>query len=117
MTYCRMNEKFELKLTAVVADEKIHLTLQKTQNEISRWVIDTREQAIREALIRLGWTPPPVLCSEGPNEIEQMRTLYNELLFAVVCKFEGETRHETALRYIRDRENDRSVEMEKSKNP
>jgi len=30
---------------------------------------------------------------------------YNELLMAVESKFPGETRHQTALRYIRDREN------------
>jgi hypothetical protein len=24
-----------------------------------KWVIDTRDQAVREALIKLGWTPPP----------------------------------------------------------
>jgi RNase P subunit RPR2 len=30
---------------------------------------------------------------------------YHELLFAVSKKFEGEDRHETALRYIREREN------------
>ena len=30
---------------------------------------------------------------------------YEELLFAVAQKHEGETRHETALRYIREREN------------
>lgn len=29
---------------------------------------------------------------------------YNELLYAVAKKYPGETRHETALRYIRERE-------------
>lgn len=24
-----------------------------------KWVIDTRDQAVRAALIKLGWTPPP----------------------------------------------------------
>ena len=31
--------------------------------------------------------------------------LYQELIMAVAKKFPGETRHETALRYIRQREN------------
>jgi hypothetical protein len=26
--------------------------------ELSRWVCDTREDAIKQALISLGWTPP-----------------------------------------------------------
>lgn len=30
--------------------------------------------------------------------------LYNELLFAVARKWPGETRHQTALRYIQERE-------------
>jgi hypothetical protein len=27
--------------------------------EVTRWVMNTREHAIREALIAMGWTPPP----------------------------------------------------------
>jgi len=38
------------------------------------------------------------------RESERFRGLYNELLFAVARIYEGETRHETALRYIRERE-------------
>lgn len=34
------------------------------------------------------------------------RALYEELLMAVQKKFDGETRHETALRYIRERESE-----------
>ncbi len=33
-----------------------------------------------------------------------LRELYNELIMAVEKKHEGETRHQTALRYIRERE-------------
>ena len=33
-------------------------------------------------------------------ELERLRELYNELIFAVATKHPGETRHETALRYI-----------------
>jgi DeoR/GlpR family transcriptional regulator of sugar metabolism len=39
------------------------------------------------------------------REVDRLRILYNELLDAVVSKHDGETRHETALRYIREREN------------
>ena len=38
------------------------------------------------------------------REAESLQTRYHELLFAVASKHEGETRHETALRYIRERE-------------
>ena len=33
-------------------DEYNHVT------RLSRWVVDVKEKAIRDALIRLGWTPP-----------------------------------------------------------
>ena len=39
------------------------------------------------------------------NELECEKTKYNELLYAVARKFDGETRHETALRYINEAEN------------
>ena len=38
------------------------------------------------------------------SEAEKWRPLYHELLWAVGSKYEGESRHETALRYIRERE-------------
>lgn len=43
---------------------------------------------------------------ESPDS-EHLRTLtlYNELIYAVGMKHKDETRHETALRYIREREN------------
>lgn len=50
-----------------------------------------------------------------PSEINQrpirnVHDLYCELLFAVAYKYEGETRHETALRYIREKEAIREAE-------
>jgi hypothetical protein len=38
------------------------------------------------------------------DELRHVREQYQELLFAVARKFEGESRHATALRYIRERE-------------
>lgn len=49
-------------------------------------------------------------CSYVPNhatalkELEEYKKLYNELIFEVCNKWPGETRHETAKRYIRERE-------------
>jgi hypothetical protein len=38
------------------------------------------------------------------NELSRLRGLYEELLFAVGNKYPGETRHQTALRYIQQAE-------------
>ena len=38
------------------------------------------------------------------EELSRLRMLYDELLMAVGNKYPGETRHETALRYIRTAE-------------
>ena len=38
------------------------------------------------------------------QEIEEIERKYDELIFGVARKFEGETRHETALRYIKEAE-------------
>jgi len=37
-------------------------------------------------------------------QVAELRKLYEELLYAVACKFPGETRHQTALRYINNAE-------------
>jgi hypothetical protein len=39
----------------------------------------------------------------------ELHTLYNELIMAVQAKHANETRHQTALRYIREREEMRSI--------
>lgn len=39
------------------------------------------------------------------KEVESIHEKHNEILMAVNNKYEGETRHETALRYIQEREN------------
>jgi hypothetical protein len=38
------------------------------------------------------------------RRLEEVEALYKELLFAVEAKFPDETRHQTALRYLKDRE-------------
>lgn len=53
--------------TDSLKDGRIFQTLKAVQGEepreeiatvIGRWVSDTREKAIKKALIELGWTPP-----------------------------------------------------------
>lgn len=48
-----------------------------------------------------------VAAYDTPEEhelLDRVRKLYNELLYAVARKYPGETRHQTALRYIQQAE-------------
>ena len=56
-----MNEKLDYSVTVHIdfASEKLEVELRRATELLSRTIIDTRERAIREALMRLGWTPPP----------------------------------------------------------
>lgn len=49
-------------------DGTIDMELRKATTRLGKWVIDTRDAAIREKLIQMGWTPPekkPFLCCGG----------------------------------------------------
>ena len=41
--------------------------------------------------------------------MDELRSKYEELIMAVASKYEGESRHETALRYIQERESRQNV--------
>ena len=43
------------------------------------------------------------------KQLHEIDRKYDELIMAVQSKFPGETRHETALRYIKDREHGQVV--------
>jgi len=43
-------------------------------------------------------------CREKDRQIKELKDKYYELIMAVANKYKDETRHETALRYIRTRE-------------
>lgn len=45
----------------------------------------------------------------------ELQRKYDELIYAVGNKYPGETRHETALRYIRERENHMAQEGQEAK--
>lgn len=45
----------------------------------------------------------PVTFSEMEIRYRDLKMRYDELLYAVATKVPGESRHETALRYIRER--------------
>jgi hypothetical protein len=42
----------------IYLDKTTHLDCYDLRQDIVRQVIDTQEQAVRESLIKLGWTPP-----------------------------------------------------------
>jgi hypothetical protein len=50
------------------------------------------------------------------KQVEGIEKKYQELIYAVEHKFNGETRHETALRYITERENSHCLEAKKADN-
>jgi hypothetical protein len=56
-----MEQKFRLD-TRVFSDGKIQQDLFHEMNNarelMTSWIVNTRDQQIREALISLGWTPP-----------------------------------------------------------
>lgn len=49
------------------------------------------------------------------REVSRIRPRYEELIYAVATKHEGETQHETALRYITERQNHPQSEAQDSK--
>lgn len=56
------------------------------------------------------FTPPTVLSLLHRLQAAEKRVkLYDELLYAVGSKYPNETRHETALRYIHEREQPKDI--------
>ena len=51
---------------------------------------------------------------EVADDLKRLSEKYDELIFAVGMKYPGETRHETALRYIRRMEEPKTTGMTKS---
>jgi hypothetical protein len=48
-----------------------------------------------------GWEQRPLIYGDTPQPSAEVERLYNELLYAVQRMYPNESRHETALRYIR----------------
>ena len=65
------------------------------------WLADVRSEHAEQIVAALNASP---IEAEG-EWAHDYKTLYMELLYAVASKHPGETRHQTALRYIRQREN------------
>ncbi len=54
--------------------------------------------------IRNGDMLPSNSLTQAADKIEELQSAYNELIFSVSIKFPDETRHGTALRYIKQAE-------------
>jgi len=52
-----LNPKYTID-TNISADGVITQTLSESDKQLAFWVMNTREVQVREALIKLGWTPP-----------------------------------------------------------
>lgn len=68
-----------------------------------RGIVECLRQSARKAMER-GDLVTRGDCLMAASDIERLTKLYNELLYAVACKHPGETRHQTALRYIQQAE-------------
>lgn len=55
----------------LLEDHKLDITINTNTENISRMVIDFQDRAVREALIKLGWTPPP---NEGKYAHEKFKS-------------------------------------------
>jgi len=79
-------------------------------------------EALRAKDVEIAEAIALVLSHEGridrlTAERERLQGQYDELIFAVATKFEGETRHQTALRYIRSAEISICGEGQESREP
>jgi hypothetical protein len=75
-----------------------------TVNELTETQLaEAIRQAMPDFLRHVHVTGQKVVYIPG-KEADRWKTLYHELLLSVESVHEGETRHETALRYIRERE-------------
>ena len=83
------------------------LTKREQRWKAEQRIADTLAPVITAA-IRAAETISIEEARASANELDNLRRRYNELLFAVASKHLQETRHETALRYIRQAEDARS---------
>lgn len=65
-----MKLEYHLDSTLDLENKTITIELRKATEKLSKWVIDTRESAIRDALIKLGWIPPstPPAAEQEPQK-------------------------------------------------
>jgi hypothetical protein len=69
---------------------------------------ETEKQAYKEGLsLRMGYCDDELIArikEQAQKEMREIKDKYQELILAVENKHQGETRHQTALRYIKNAE-------------
>lgn len=78
----------------------------KTEQEIRKFVMEWLWASSKRRTVNREWDQQYIgdmvdMIQEAQAELAKQ---YNELIYAVARKFEGETRHQTALRYINEAE-------------
>lgn len=56
MNEFKLNYQLDSKID--LASEVIRLELKSQTETLSRWVVNTRDESVRNSLVRMGWTPP-----------------------------------------------------------
>ena len=51
--------RYTLETSVDYENAEIVQALKQAEMKLSSWMIKTREEEIKKALIKLGWTPPP----------------------------------------------------------
>lgn len=56
----KLHYTLETKTVGEMIEQSLFMEgpMTRKREEVSRWCMDTREKATRDALIGLGWTPP-----------------------------------------------------------
>jgi hypothetical protein len=90
-------------------DRSVRDLIRKHAIAVEAHTEDQLESAIKQAIeagdfIRYVHANKQMVVYVPFNEVSRLRLQYNELLMAVENKYEGESRHETALRYIQEAE-------------
>lgn len=68
------NNKYDLKtfiIQDIIIKQELYGTCSITDKveRLTTWICDTRDKTIKDALIEMGWTPPPIkICYYEPNE-------------------------------------------------
>lgn len=84
--------------------DMIRFRLEKERDEIVKALLHAGKTTSESLFIRKQEIEDQLADDAEMGGLSSVADKYNELLYAVATKHPGETRHETALRYIREAE-------------
>lgn len=64
--------------TAALQNGVIGQIFKQYETELAHWLMDTREEQTRKALITLGWTPPPDKPVDNPDSASKVPAMPDE---------------------------------------